>query len=137
MNDADAPEAVVLFDGVCNMCDATVQFIVRHDPSARFRFAPLGSPAAQQLLSASSAHGPLPDSVVLIEHARVYTRSTAALRITRSLRFPWTCLYAFILLPRILRDPVYDFIARHRYRWFGKKDTCMIPTPALRARFLR
>jgi predicted DCC family thiol-disulfide oxidoreductase YuxK len=113
-----------------------VQFIIARDPSARLRFATLSSPAAQRLIEQSDARAPLPDSIVLMDQGRAYTRSTAALRIARRLRFPWPLLYAFIIVPRPLRDLIYDFIARHRYRWFGKRDACMMPTPELRARFL-
>jgi predicted DCC family thiol-disulfide oxidoreductase YuxK len=130
--------AVVLFDGVCNFCSASVRFIVRRDPAARFRFASIQSEAGAELMR---AHGlALPDgdpaSIVLIEDGRAYERSTAALRIARRLRFPWKLCWAFVVVPRLLRDAVYDFVARHRYRWFGKKDVCMVPTPELRARFL-
>jgi len=128
---------VVLFDGVCNLCNGSVEFIIARDPTARFRFAPLESAAARSLIDEARPRGPLPDSIVLMEHHRMYTRSTAALRIARRLRFPWPLLYALIIVPRPLRDAIYDFIARHRYRWFGKRDTCMVPTPELRARFLR
>jgi predicted DCC family thiol-disulfide oxidoreductase YuxK len=113
-----------------------VQFLIARDPSAHLRFGPLGSAAAQRLIAEAAPRGPLPDSMVLIEHRRMYTRSTAALRIARRLRFPWPLLYAFIVVPRPLRDILYDFIARHRYRWFGKRDTCMVPRPELRSRFL-
>jgi predicted DCC family thiol-disulfide oxidoreductase YuxK len=133
---AQPDNPVVLFDGVCNLCNGSVQFIIARDPSARFRFAPLGSAAAQSLINESKAGGPLPDSIVLMEHRQMYTRSTAALRMTRGLRFPWPLLYGLIVVPRPLRDTVYDLIARNRYRWFGKRDTCMMPTPELRARFL-
>ncbi len=138
-NPADRPQPeapVVLFDGVCNLCNSSVQFIIARDPSARLRFATLSSPAAQRLIEQSDARAPLPDSIVLMDQGRAYTRSTAALRIARRLRFPWPLLYAFIIVPRPLRDLIYDFIARHRYRWFGKRDACMMPTPELRARFL-
>jgi predicted DCC family thiol-disulfide oxidoreductase YuxK len=118
------------------LCNGSVQFIIARDPSAHFRFAPLGSAAAQSLIDESAPRGPLPDSIVLMEQHRMYTRSTAALRIARRLRFPWPLLYALIAVPRPLRDIIYDLIARNRYRWFGKRDTCMIPTPELRARFL-
>src|ERR1017187_9056949 len=124
--------AVVLFDGVCNLCNRSVQFIIARDPAAYFRFAALGSEAAQRLLGESVLRGPLPDSVALIERGRVYTRSAAALRIARRLRFPWPLVCALIVVPRPLRDQVYDLIARNRYRWFGKRDACMMPTPELR-----
>jgi predicted DCC family thiol-disulfide oxidoreductase YuxK len=127
---------VVLFDGVCNLCNGSVQFIIARDPSAHFRFAPLDSAAARSLIGESAPLGAVPDSIVLMDHRRMYTRSAAALRIARRLRFPWPLLYALIIVPRPLRDAIYDFIARNRYRWFGKRDTCMVPSPELRARFL-
>ena len=106
---------VVLFDGVCNLCNGTVQFVIARDSGAIFRFAPLGSDAAMRLRYANAgAAGPLPDSVALIEDGRLYTRSTAALRIGRRLGFPWWLIYGLIVVPRPLRDMVYDFIARHQ-----------------------
>jgi predicted DCC family thiol-disulfide oxidoreductase YuxK len=128
--------AVVLFDGVCNLCNGTVQFIIAHDPSAHFRFAALQSEASRRLLGETQMRGTLPDSVVLVEDGCVYSRSTAALRIARRLSLPWPLLFALIVVPRPLRDMVYDLIARHRYAWFGKRDSCMMPTPELGARFL-
>jgi predicted DCC family thiol-disulfide oxidoreductase YuxK len=128
--------AVVLFDGVCNLCNGTVQFIIAHDPAAHFHFAALESEAARRLLGETQMSGTLPDSVILVEDGRVYTRSTAALRIARRLSFPWPVISALIVIPRPLRDMIYDVIARHRYRWFGKRDSCMPPTEELRARFL-
>jgi len=127
---------VVLFDGVCNLCNGSVQFIIARDPAAHFRFAPLESEVARRMLAGAAASGPLPDSVALIEHGRVYTRSDAALRIVRGLRFPWPLMYVLIVVPGWLRDKIYDTVARHRYRWFGKRDACMVPTPELRERFL-
>jgi predicted DCC family thiol-disulfide oxidoreductase YuxK len=127
---------VVLFDGVCNLCNGTVQFIIARDPSARFHFAALGSEAAQRVLADAGVSGPLPDSVALVEGGQVYTRSNAALRIARRLPFPWPMMAGFMVVPRPLRDMVYDLIARHRYRWFGKRDACMLPTPEIRKRFL-
>ena len=128
--------SVILFDGVCNLCNGAVQFVITRDRSARFRFAALQSAAAAPLLGAAGSHQPLPDSIVLVEDGRVWTRSTAALRIARGLRFPWSTAYALIAIPRPVRDWVYDLVARNRYGWFGRRDTCMVPTPALRARFL-
>jgi predicted DCC family thiol-disulfide oxidoreductase YuxK len=128
--------AVVLFDGVCNLCNASVQFIIARDPAAHFRFAALDSTVARRMLGESALIGSLPDSVVLVENGRVYTRSTAALRIARRLRFPWPLIYPLIVVPKPLRDMIYDLIARHRYRWFGKRDTCMVPTPELQRRFI-
>ena len=127
---------VVLFDGVCNLCNGSVRFIIAHDPAAHFRFAALQSEAARRLLSESGLNDQLADSVALIECGRVFTRSTAALHIARRLCFPWPLLYTLIVVPRTLRDAVYNLIARHRYGWFGKRDACMVATPELRTRFL-
>jgi len=125
LNLPDSDRPVVLFDGVCNLCNGVVRFIIARDPSARFRFAPL-----------PPADAGATDSIVLVEAGKKYTRSTAALRIARGLRFPWPLLYALMLAPRPLRDLVYDWVARHRYGWFGKRAACMVPTPEVRSRFL-
>lgn len=129
-------EPVLLFDGVCNFCNSTVQFILQREKEPKLRFAPLQSQVAADILASVKAKPADLNTVILIEGSRCYHRSTAALRVTRYLRFPWPLLYAFILVPRFLRDMAYDFVARNRYRWFGKSETCQIPTPALRARFL-
>ncbi len=128
-------QPIILFDGVCNLCTRSVRFIIRRDPRARFRFAALDSPAAVGL--AKAAGGPVhTDTIALVEGGRIFTRSTAALRIARGLRWPWPLLYGFIAVPRPLRDWVYRIVARNRYRWFGRGDACMVPTPDLRDRFL-
>ena len=129
-------EHVILFDGVCHLCQGAVKFIIKHDPAGRFRFASLQSQAGSRLLQAAGAHEKSLDSVVLIENGTYYIRSAAALRIARGLRYPWPLLYALIVVPKGLRDAVYQFIARHRYRWFGKDETCLVPTRELRERFL-
>ena len=126
----------MLFDGVCNLCIGSVQFIIARDPDARFRFATLQSDAAKRLLRDAGVAEPYPDSVVLVEGGRVYTRSTAALRVARRLRAPWTLAYALVIVPRPLRDWIYDVVASRRYSWFGKRAACMVPTPELRSRFL-
>lgn len=142
--------AVVLFDGVCNLCNAAVLFIIDRDPRGRFRFAPLQSDYATNLVAALGerlpeqapvpppASAPLPagDTIVLIEDGRVYQSSDAALRICGHLRGPWPLLSWFLVLPRGFRDWVYDLVARNRYRWFGRTESCRIPTPELRERFL-
>jgi predicted DCC family thiol-disulfide oxidoreductase YuxK len=130
------PRAIILFDGVCNLCNGAVRFIIERDPRARFAFAPLQSAAARAVLEKHGAPTPLPDSMVLIEGGRVYVRSAAVLRIARGLRFPWRLACALAAVPRPLRDWAYRLIARSRYRWFGKSESCMVPTPELRARFL-
>jgi predicted DCC family thiol-disulfide oxidoreductase YuxK len=108
--------------------------VIRRDPAGRFQFAALQSDAARRLLLA--APQPLPDSLVLVENGRMFMRSTAALRVLRGLRFPWPLASVLLVVPRPLRDWVYDLVARNRYRWFGKRDACMVPTPELQARFL-
>jgi predicted DCC family thiol-disulfide oxidoreductase YuxK len=130
----DAP--LILFDGECNLCNGAVQFVLRRDPRARFRFAALQSAAARAALAAAGVLGALPDSIVLVHRGRVRVKSAAALAIARGLRFPWPLLTVFWLVPYPLRDLVYDWIARNRYRWFGKRDVCWVPTKELRARFV-
>ena len=127
---------VILFDGVCNLCNGFVQFVISRDPQRRFQFASLQSRAAAALLNGRGASGPLPDSVLLLENGKLFMQSDAALRVARRLTFPWNLAYAFVIVPRPLRDLVYAWVARNRYRWFGKRDVCMVPTPDLRARFL-
>ena len=128
------PRSVLLFDGVCTLCNGFVRFIMGRDSAGTFQFAPLQSRAAQRLLE--DAAQPLPDSFVLVEDGRLFKRSTAVLRVARGLGWPWSLAYAGIIVPRPLRDWLYDRIARNRYRWFGKSDVCMVPTPDVRARFL-
>lgn len=129
-------QPVILFDGVCNLCAWSVQFIIRRDPRGRFRFAALQSPAGRRLLAERGADMRGLDSVVLVEGSRWYARSDAALRIARHLRGGWPLLALLRVVPRPLRDWAYDVIARNRYRWFGRQEACMLPTPALRERFL-
>jgi predicted DCC family thiol-disulfide oxidoreductase YuxK len=128
--------SVILFDGLCNLCSGSVQFVIAHDPAERFHFAALQSASGRRLLQQHGVTDSLPDSIVLVEDGRIFTRSTAALRIARRLPFPWLLLAALLAVPRPLRDWVYDLAARYRYRWFGKLDRCMTPTAALRSRFL-
>lgn len=127
---------LVLFDGQCNLCSGAVRWIVARDRRARFRFASLQSRAALRALEAAGARGALPDSVVLIHGGAVKTRSDAALAIARELGAPWSCAAAARVLPRGVRDGLYDWIARKRYAWFGRRESCMVPTAQLRERFL-
>ena len=132
---------VLLFDGVCNLCSGAVQYIVRRQPSdtnarGTFRFAPLQSPVAERLLGAINEPPPSLDSMIVIDGGRAYQRSDAAVVIARHLRYPWRLLAAFGWIPRPLREALYRWVARNRYRWFGKKDACMMPTADLEARFL-
>jgi predicted DCC family thiol-disulfide oxidoreductase YuxK len=128
--------AVVLFDGVCNFCNSTVSFIIERDPAGYFRFAALQSELAQRILADHRLPPGLFKNIVLLEEGICYTRSTAALRILRRLRSPLVLLYVLILVPRSIRDVAYDWFARHRYRWFGKRSECFIPSPEIRSRFL-
>lgn len=133
---------IILFDGVCNLCNASIQWIIRRDHRQRFRFASLQSPFARRTLAALAPESTLPDSVVLILPAvpgappRILLKSAAALGIARRLGPPWSLAAIFWIIPRPIRDHLYAWVARNRYRWFGKQDACMVPTPALRARFL-
>ena len=127
---------IILFDGVCNLCNGFVQFVIARDPAARFRFAALQSAAGASLLRDAGVSGSPLDSIVLVAGGRAYIRSAAALRILRGLRFPWPLAYVLIAVPPFIRDRVYDFIAARRYRWFGRREVCMVPTSDLRRRFL-
>ena len=111
--------SLVLFDGVCNLCNGVVQFVIARDPHGRFQFGTLQSASARRVLDLHDVPRPLPDSLVLIDDGRVYTRSTASLRVARRLTWPWPLAYAAIAVPRPLRDAVYDRVAGRRYRWFG------------------
>jgi predicted DCC family thiol-disulfide oxidoreductase YuxK len=128
--------SIVLFDGVCNLCNGAVQFIIRRDRRRQFRFASLQSETGQERLRQMNLPTAAFSTFVLSEGGKVYTRSTAALRIARRLPGAWPLLYAFVLIPRPVRDWVYDLVARCRYRLFGRQDSCMMPTPELKGRFL-
>jgi predicted DCC family thiol-disulfide oxidoreductase YuxK len=132
----DAPHPIVLFDGVCNLCNGSVQFILKRDPQARFRFASLQSEAGGSLMRHHGLDPEALSSVVVIDDGRVWRESSAALRIARHLPGGWKLLRILTVIPRPLRDGVYRLIARNRYRWFGKTETCWLPTPELRGRFL-
>ena len=127
---------VVLFDGVCNFCNRSVNWIIRRDKRGSFRFAALQSEAGEALQERYGLDPSVLDTLVLIEGAKVYIKSTAALRIVKRLSPRWRALYALIAVPRLVRDFAYDWFARRRYRWFGKRDECMVPSPKVRERFL-
>ena len=126
---------VVLFDGVCNFCNTMVNFAIRNDKKARLKFAPLQSAAGQQLKAQYNIPSSI-DTVILIDKGKVYTYGRAAIRICRYLSWPAKMLHAFIIIPNFICQPVYKWIARNRYKWFGKKETCMIPTKEVKERFL-
>lgn len=126
---------IVLFDGVCNLCNGAVNFIIDHDPQHRFRYASLQSDTGRQLLARHPELAGI-DSIVLLADNRVWVKSDAVLQIARYLPGAWRWLAAFRWLPRVLRDGLYDWVARNRYRLFGRSEACRIPTPELRALFL-
>lgn len=129
---------IVLFDGVCNLCNGTVNFLIKRDKKDLFRFASLQSETGQALLRERNIDPLSEDSIVLVEPGiAYYLRSDAALEIAESLGFPWKMLGVFkIVLPRTIRDHIYDLIAKNRYRWFGKQDQCALPSPSLKVKFL-
>ena len=131
-----AAPPIVLFDGVCNLCNGSVQFLLKRDPEGRFRFAALQSDAGRRLMAEHGLAADTLSSVLLIEGGRVWHESSAALRIARHLPGAWKLLRVFAIVPRPLRDAAYRWIARNRYRWFGKRDECMVPRPGDRERFL-
>jgi predicted DCC family thiol-disulfide oxidoreductase YuxK len=128
--------AVVLFDGVCNFCNGSVNFIIARDREDYFRFAPLQSELGQKLVREFGLDSKGIDSIIMIERDKAYTHSTAALKIARQLGGFWSLFYIFIIVPRFIRDMFYRLFARFRYTLFGKRETCMIPTAAARAKFL-
>ena len=127
---------IIFFDGVCNLCTGTVQFVIRHDPKHHFRFASLQSEIGQQLLKEYNLPTEEFGSFILFEDGKVYTKSTAALRVTRKLNGLWPVVYTNIVFPLFIRDGIYNLIAKNRYRWFGKKEACWIPTPELNKLFI-
>ena len=127
---------ILLYDGVCYLCNGIVQFALARDPQGRLRFASLQSDVGQALLREHKIPAETFDTSLLIEDGKVYDRSTSALRTARYLRFPWPLLYGLIIVPRFIRDAVYDFVAGRRFNWFGRMDACPLPPPEVRERFL-
>lgn len=124
--------SIILFDGVCNLCNGSVQFVIERDKQQHFRFAALQSKIGQEH---QQKVGKV-DSILLVENGKIYQKSTAALRIARHLDGFWGVFYIFIIVPPFIRNAVYDYIARNRYKWFGKQDSCWMPTPDLKKLFL-
>lgn len=133
---ANQPHPIILFDGVCNLCNASVQFIIARDSAKRFRFASRESEIGRELLRKHGLDPERDDTIVFVQAERSYLRSTAALHIARRLRWPWPLLFALILVPRFLRDWGYNWVAKNRYRWFGKSDACGVPEDHVKDRFL-
>jgi predicted DCC family thiol-disulfide oxidoreductase YuxK len=127
---------IILFDGVCNLCNRSVQFIIKRDPKGKFKFASLQSEPGQTLLKEFHMTGTGFDTFILVEGDKVFVRSTAALRVLSGLGGIWKLFYGFMIIPKPIRDFVYDRVAKSRYRVFGRRETCMIPTGNLTERFL-
>lgn len=135
-NSSIVNQDILLFDGVCNLCNSSVNFIIDHDPKGHFKFAALQSDFGQKKLEELGYNQEEFDSLVLLSNGQVYKKSSAALRIAKKLTGLYPLLYAFIIIPPFIRHGVYDIIARNRYKWWGKRDSCRMPTPELRARFV-
>lgn len=129
-------QPVILFDGVCNFCNSAINFTLKRNTKADILFAPLQSEEGQRLLKQYNLPADDMESFVFIENGRAYNRSTAGLRVCRHLRGLWPLCYGLIIVPKIIRDTIYNWIAKNRYKWFGVRQECMIPTPEVKTRFL-
>jgi len=127
---------IIFFDGVCNLCTGSIQFIIKRDRKDLFRFAALQSEQAIRYLQSFNISPNSLDTILLLENGKIYKRSTAALRIAKRLSGAWPALYGFIIIPEFIRDYLYRQIAKRRYKIWGKEESCMVPTPALKAKFL-
>ena len=129
-------KSIILFDGVCNLCNASVNFVIKHDKKEQFLFASLQSDASKEILLHFNLKNLNEETVFLIENNKVYDKSTAALKIAKHLDDGFKVFYVFFIIPKFLRDWIYRFISNHRYQWFGKRKSCMIPSLKLKNRFL-
>lgn len=127
---------IILFDGVCNFCNNAVNFVIKRDKKASIHFAPLQSEIGRQLLIKYQLPTNTMNTFIFIESGKAYMKSTAALKVCRYLNGLWPLSYSFIIVPKFFRDGIYNWIAKNRYKWFGIKQECMIPTPDVRSRFL-
>ena len=134
--DNNTGHPIIFFDGVCNLCNGAVQFIIRNDKKGYFHFASLQSTEADQLLTDYGLSASDSNTIILLKEGKVFIKSDAALEISKNLDGAWKILSVFKVFPRFIRDGVYDWVARNRYRWFGKRDECMVPTKNLVSRFL-
>ncbi len=132
MND----QPIILFDGICNFCNSTVNFVIKRDKKAQIQFAPLQSEKGRLFLRQYNLPINSMDTFVFIEDGKVYTRSTAALRVSRYLSGLWPACYGLIIVPKFIRDGVYNWVAKNRYKWFGVREQCMMPSPEVRKRFI-
>ena len=126
---------IILFDGVCNFCDRSVQFIIKRDRTALYKFTAIQSDAGQEIITKLNVPPDI-DSLILVENDNCYYQSSAALRISKNLHGGWNLLYFLLIVPKPIRDYVYGIVAKNRYKWFGKKDHCMLPSSEIRNRFL-
>ena len=129
-------QPVILFDGVCNFCNSAVNFTIKRNRKANIKFAPMQSEAGNKLLQQYHLSPHDLSSFIFIENATVYKQSTGVLKVSRHLRGLWPLCYGFIIVPKFIRDGIYNWIAKNRYKWFGVRQECMIPTPEVKARFL-
>jgi len=129
-------KSIILFDGVCKFCHASVQFVIKRDSKNQFIFCPIQSARGQELLKQYRLTESGLTSMILLQDKKAYRKSSAALRIAKHLRMPWPLLFGFIAVPAIIRDKVYDFIGNHRYQWFGKYDSCWVPDDESRKKFI-
>lgn len=127
---------IILFDGVCNLCNGAINYVIKRDQKNVFKFAALQSEIGQELTAKFKIDGSKVDSIILIDGDKHYEKSTAALYIAKHLSGAYPLLFGFIIVPKYIRNAVYDYVARNRYKWFGKKDKCMIPTAELKNKFL-
>jgi predicted DCC family thiol-disulfide oxidoreductase YuxK len=130
------PDNLILFDGVCNLCSALVQFVIRHDRAAKFRFAAIQSRIGGEIFQSLGLDPEDLQTFVFVSNGQMFLRSDAAIEVVSRFGGAWRICKIFRFVPRSLRDAIYSFIARNRYRWFGRKEVCMIPTPEIKARFL-
>lgn len=133
---SEAGTCIVLFDGVCNLCTGSVQFVIRRDPQGLFRFASIQSPVGRRLYEEQGLSGDRLETILVLDGGRALTHSDAALAVASRLGWPWRAAAAFRIVPKAWRDAAYRWIARNRYRWFGRHEQCLVPTPDLRRRFL-
>ena len=132
----DINTPVILFDGICNLCSNVVQFIIKRDKKNIYKFASLQSPFGQFVLKKHNLSGQYLKTFILLQNDKVYTKSTGALMVTKKLSGIWPALYIFIIIPPFIRNLVYDLVSKYRYSLFGKKETCWIPSPKLKSKFL-
>jgi predicted DCC family thiol-disulfide oxidoreductase YuxK len=136
MQNSSEKKSIILFDGMCNFCNTSVNKIIKYDKKNVFKFAAIQSDAGKKLLIELSIDILKIDSILLIENNTLFTKSTAVLKIAKQLSGLYKLSYAFIIIPLFIRDTIYDFIAKNRYKWFGKKESCMIPTKEVSGKFL-